>query len=196
MHLWDADGSITVVHCLPSGLFIISLVNALAITFFLYIVHPIVIGHLNFSDGKVVRLGRESIPVVMLGFFSAAIMFEDIREDLKYKIVRNLSAIIIGWINDDRVFASSSHKHHVIKTESVIRFQVKRARITSQTDFNFCIPTFHFGGTLWNFYRSLKTQSNLEKEMNEEEGMINSIEGKSPNTMHGHKSKKRTRDDR
>ncbi|XP_042432732.1 uncharacterized protein LOC122019319 [Zingiber officinale] len=47
-------------------------------------------------EGKVVRLGRESIHVVMLGFFSAAIMFEDIREDLKYKIVRSLSAIIIG----------------------------------------------------------------------------------------------------
>lgn len=40
------------------------------------------------SEGKVVKLGKESIHVIVLGFSSAAIMLEDIREEFRYKIVR------------------------------------------------------------------------------------------------------------
>ena len=40
------------------------------------------------AEGKVVKLGKESIHVVVLGFCSAAIMSEDIRDEYKYKIVR------------------------------------------------------------------------------------------------------------
>lgn len=56
---------------------------------------------MNFSEGKVVRLGRESVHVVVLGLgflLRAAITFEEIREDFKYKIVRKLSAIPIARI--------------------------------------------------------------------------------------------------
>ncbi|KAJ6794700.1 Uncharacterized protein M6B38_230240 [Iris pallida] len=65
-------------------------------------------------EGKVVKLGKESINVVVLGFSSVAIMLEDIREELKYSI------------KDGRgVFSSRSHKGHTIKVGSMIRFSVK-----------------------------------------------------------------------
>ncbi|KAJ8646406.1 hypothetical protein MRB53_008154 [Persea americana] len=67
-------------------------------------------------EGKVVKLGKESIHVIVLGFSSAAITFEDIREEFKYKTKHGES-----------VFASMSHKRHVIKVGSMIRFLVKRS---------------------------------------------------------------------
>nr|CAD1827715.1 unnamed protein product [Ananas comosus var. bracteatus] len=65
-------------------------------------------------EGKVVKLSKESIHVIVLGFSSAAIMLEDIREEFKYKIKHGAEC-----------FASSSHKRHRIKVGSMIRFAVK-----------------------------------------------------------------------
>ncbi|KAJ6839085.1 uncharacterized protein M6B38_316430 [Iris pallida] len=65
-------------------------------------------------EGKVVKLGKESIHVVVLGFCSVAIMLEDIREEFKYKIK-----------DGQGVFSSRSHKRHIIKVGSMVRFSVK-----------------------------------------------------------------------
>ncbi|XP_072988799.1 uncharacterized protein [Typha latifolia] len=66
-------------------------------------------------EGKVVKLGKESIHVIVLGFCSAAIMMEDIRQEFKYKIKGGFGT-----------FVSLAHKRHVIKAGSMIRFLVKR----------------------------------------------------------------------
>ncbi|XP_057974855.1 uncharacterized protein LOC131162417 isoform X2 [Malania oleifera] len=66
-------------------------------------------------EGKVVKLAQESIHVIVLGFSSAIIIEEDIREEFKYKIKHG-----------EGVFASTSHKRHTIKVGTVIRFVVKR----------------------------------------------------------------------
>ncbi|XP_068664261.1 uncharacterized protein [Aristolochia californica] len=65
-------------------------------------------------EGKVVKLGRESIHVIVLGFSSAVIISEDIREEFSHKIKHG-----------KEVFASSSHKKHVIKVGTMLRFAVK-----------------------------------------------------------------------
>ncbi|KAL5700087.1 hypothetical protein ACHQM5_025605 [Ranunculus cassubicifolius] len=65
-------------------------------------------------EGKVVKVTKESIHVIVLGFSSACITEEDVREEFRYKTKRG-----------DAVFASASHKRHVIKVGSMIRFLVK-----------------------------------------------------------------------
>ncbi|KAI4374935.1 hypothetical protein MLD38_012870 [Melastoma candidum] len=65
-------------------------------------------------EGTVVKLTPESIHVVVLGFASAVIVDEDIREELEYVDGR-----------DGEVYQSKYHKHHVIKIGTVLRFQVK-----------------------------------------------------------------------
>ncbi|KAK1322096.1 hypothetical protein QJS10_CPA03g02159 [Acorus calamus] len=65
-------------------------------------------------EGKIVRLERESIHVVVLGFCSASIMSENIREEFKYKS-----------IGGQGVFINTSHKRHLIKSGSFIRFLVQ-----------------------------------------------------------------------
>ncbi|ONK80728.1 uncharacterized protein A4U43_C01F21070 [Asparagus officinalis] len=66
-------------------------------------------------EGKVVKLGKESIHAIVLGFSSASIMSEDIRKELKFNIKHG-----------EEVFSSTSHKRHVIKVGSIVRFSVKR----------------------------------------------------------------------
>ncbi|GMY15366.1 putative dna-directed rna polymerase i subunit rpa43 [Fagus crenata] len=65
-------------------------------------------------EGKVVKLTQTSIHVIVLGFSSAIISDEDIREEFNYKIKHG-----------DEQFGSRSHKRHVIKVGTVIRFLVK-----------------------------------------------------------------------
>ncbi|OMO75368.1 Nucleic acid-binding protein [Corchorus olitorius] len=65
-------------------------------------------------EGKVVKLSQESIHVVILGFSSAIITAENIRQEFKYKIK-----------DGEEMFASRSHKRHVIKVGTMIRFLVK-----------------------------------------------------------------------
>ncbi|KAL1307827.1 hypothetical protein HN51_049728 [Arachis hypogaea] len=65
-------------------------------------------------EGKVVKLSQESIHVVVLGFSSAIITEKDIREEFVYKIK-----------HEQDVYASKSHKRHVIKVGTMIRFSVK-----------------------------------------------------------------------
>ncbi|XP_010271411.1 PREDICTED: probable DNA-directed RNA polymerase I subunit RPA43 [Nelumbo nucifera] len=65
-------------------------------------------------EGKVVKLGKEALHVIVLGFSSACIAEEDIREEFHYRIKHG-----------EEVFASTSHRRHVIKVGSMITFSVK-----------------------------------------------------------------------
>ncbi|XLS93254.1 hypothetical protein HN51_069262, partial [Arachis hypogaea] len=65
-------------------------------------------------EGKVVKLSQESIHVVVLGFSSAIVIEKDIREEFVYKTK-----------HEQDVYASKSHKRHVIKVGTMIRFSVK-----------------------------------------------------------------------
>ncbi|KAJ4779051.1 DNA-directed RNA polymerase [Rhynchospora pubera] len=65
-------------------------------------------------EGKVVKIGADSIHAVVLGFASAAILKDDIRDEFKYKEKSEAGA-----------FVSRLHKKHAIKVGSMIRFSVK-----------------------------------------------------------------------
>ncbi|KAG9445061.1 hypothetical protein H6P81_016401 [Aristolochia fimbriata] len=65
-------------------------------------------------EGKVVKLGRESVHVIVFGFSSAVITSDDILEEFRYNLKHG-----------EEVFASSSHKKHVIKVGTMLRFSVK-----------------------------------------------------------------------
>ncbi|KAI3936017.1 hypothetical protein MKW92_044101 [Papaver armeniacum] len=65
-------------------------------------------------EGKVVRIGEDSINLVVLAFSSVSIVQEDIRKDFRYKIKHG-----------EEMLASRSHKRHVIKVGSTVRFLVK-----------------------------------------------------------------------
>ncbi|KAK2660694.1 hypothetical protein Ddye_007227 [Dipteronia dyeriana] len=65
-------------------------------------------------EGKVVKLTQESIHVIVLGFSSAIIIDEDIREEFKYKAKHG-----------DELYASRSNRRHKIKVGTMIRFLVK-----------------------------------------------------------------------
>lgn len=66
-------------------------------------------------EGEVVKLGQQSIHVIVLGFSSAVILEEDIRGEFKYKIKHGKEA-----------FVSSSNKKHRIMVGTIVRFAVKR----------------------------------------------------------------------
>ncbi|XP_062165510.1 uncharacterized protein LOC133872023 [Alnus glutinosa] len=65
-------------------------------------------------EGKVVKLTQTSIHVIVLGFSSAVITDEDVRKEFKYKTKHG-----------EELYASRSHKPHVIKVGTMIRFLVK-----------------------------------------------------------------------
>ncbi|KAJ7943386.1 DNA-directed RNA polymerase I subunit rpa43 [Quillaja saponaria] len=65
-------------------------------------------------EGKVVKLTQESVHVIVLGFSSAIITDKEIREEFVYKTK-----------HCEEVYASRSHKRHLIKVGTMIRFLVK-----------------------------------------------------------------------
>ncbi|XP_030475959.1 uncharacterized protein LOC115693123 isoform X1 [Syzygium oleosum] len=65
-------------------------------------------------EGKVVKLTPESIHVIVLGFASAVIIDEDIREEFEYRTKHG-----------KEVYHSKAHRRHVIKVGTMIRFLVK-----------------------------------------------------------------------
>ncbi|KAJ7942389.1 DNA-directed RNA polymerase I subunit rpa43 [Quillaja saponaria] len=65
-------------------------------------------------EGMVVKLTQESVHVIVLGFSSAIITDKEIREEFVYKTKHH-----------EEVYASRSHKRHVIKVGTMIRFLVK-----------------------------------------------------------------------
>ncbi|XP_010918524.1 uncharacterized protein [Elaeis guineensis] len=143
-------------------------------------------------EGKVVKLGKESIHVIVLGFSSAAIVLEDIREEFKYKIKHGAG-----------VFASLYHKRHVIKVGSMIRFSVK----------SLDEETLHISGSLmpcqtgcirWlskhgaedepEINRSLKRhrERDIKMEIEEQDSKLNNEGDQAANLSRAHKSRKRT----
>ncbi|XP_022940043.1 uncharacterized protein LOC111445794 isoform X1 [Cucurbita moschata] len=65
-------------------------------------------------EGKVVKLRQESIHVIVLGFASAVITDEDIRNEFKHRTKHG-----------EEMFVSRANKHHVIKVGTMVRFLVK-----------------------------------------------------------------------
>ncbi|KAK6131268.1 hypothetical protein DH2020_034989 [Rehmannia glutinosa] len=65
-------------------------------------------------EGEVVKITPQSIHAVVLGFSSAFIADEDIRDDFKHKIKRG-----------KEVYVSRSHKKHKIEVGTILRFAVK-----------------------------------------------------------------------
>ncbi|KAF8027707.1 hypothetical protein BT93_E0583 [Corymbia citriodora subsp. variegata] len=65
-------------------------------------------------EGRVVKLTPESIHVIVLGFASAVIIDEDIREEFDYRTKHG-----------KEVYCSKAHRQHVIKVGTMIRFLVK-----------------------------------------------------------------------
>ncbi|KAI3460381.1 hypothetical protein Pfo_017044 [Paulownia fortunei] len=65
-------------------------------------------------EGEVVKLTPHSIHVVVLGFSSAVIADEDIRDEFKHK-----------YKHGKEVYVSRSHKKHKIKVGTILRFSVK-----------------------------------------------------------------------
>ncbi|KAJ9548901.1 hypothetical protein OSB04_021444 [Centaurea solstitialis] len=65
-------------------------------------------------EGKVVKLGLQTIHTIVLGFSSATIIEEDIRDEFSYKVKHG-----------KEVYASTSDRHHKIEIGTVIRFVVK-----------------------------------------------------------------------
>ncbi|KAL9237764.1 hypothetical protein vseg_012274 [Gypsophila vaccaria] len=68
----------------------------------------------TYLEGKVVKLAQDAIHIVALGFSAAIITEEDIRDEFRFKIKHGRE-----------IFRSTSHKRHVIKVGTVIRFLVK-----------------------------------------------------------------------
>ncbi|KZV44108.1 hypothetical protein F511_30985 [Dorcoceras hygrometricum] len=65
-------------------------------------------------EGEVVKITRNSIHAVVLGFSAAVIGVEDIREEFKHKTKRG-----------EEVFVSLSYRKHKIKVGTILRFVVK-----------------------------------------------------------------------
>ncbi|XP_074320739.1 uncharacterized protein LOC141657406 isoform X1 [Silene latifolia] len=81
----------------------------------------------TYLEGKVVKLAQDAIHVVILGFSAAIITDENIRDEFKFKIKHGRE-----------IFRSTSHKRHVIKLGTTIRFLVK----------SFDEETLHISGSL------------------------------------------------
>ncbi|KAK1376418.1 Nucleic acid-binding, OB-fold [Heracleum sosnowskyi] len=65
-------------------------------------------------EGKVVKISQQAIHMIVLGFSSAVIVEEDIREEFRYKIKRGKGSYVSG-----------SQKKHKIKFGTIVRFLVK-----------------------------------------------------------------------
>ncbi|CAK9184144.1 unnamed protein product [Ilex paraguariensis] len=67
-----------------------------------------------YFEGTVVKLGQQSMHAIVLGFSSAIIIQEDIRDEFKYKVKHG-----------KEVFVSRGNKRHQIEVGTIIRFIVK-----------------------------------------------------------------------
>lgn len=65
-------------------------------------------------EGEVVKLTPHAIHVVVLGFSSAVIADDDIRDEFKHKLK-----------SGEEVYVSRSHRKHKIKVGTILRFSVK-----------------------------------------------------------------------
>uniref|UniRef100_A0ACD5X025 Uncharacterized protein n=1 Tax=Avena sativa TaxID=4498 RepID=A0ACD5X025_AVESA len=89
-------------------------------------------------EGKVEMLGKESIHVIVLGLFSAAIMSNEIPEKFKFK-----------RRGDGSKFISQSEKLNVIKKGSMIRFSVKSVNTEMNCHITGSLVPPHTGSMRW-----------------------------------------------
>lgn len=139
-------------------------------------------------EGKVVKITRESIHCIVLGFSSAIITDENIRNELKYKAKHGEGA-----------YVSRYHKRHVIKIGAVIRFEVKSLDEEILHISGSLIPA-NTGSVHWldKYFVDAATDSNKETKTEEEMEMQEQITvgGETLSFVNDHeikKSKKRGR---
>ncbi|KAJ6920832.1 DNA-directed RNA polymerase I subunit RPA43 isoform X1 [Populus alba x Populus x berolinensis] len=139
-------------------------------------------------EGKVVKITRESIHCIVLGFSSAIITDENIRNELKYKAKHGEGA-----------YVSRYHKRHVIKVGAVIRFEVKSLDEEILHISGSLIPA-NTGSVHWldKYFVDAATDSNKETKTEEEMEMQEQITvgGETLSFVNDHeikKSKKRRR---
>lgn len=141
-------------------------------------------------EGMVVKLGQQSIHVIVLGFSSATITEEDIRDEFKYKVNHG-----------KEVFASTSHKRHKIKVGTILRFLVKSFDEEILHISGSLLPA-HTGNIQWldknledgsHIDRSTKKRKESEgrREMQEHEKEIVDVAAFSLNTDRRRKKSKR-----
>ncbi|XP_021284742.1 uncharacterized protein LOC110416923 isoform X1 [Herrania umbratica] len=135
-------------------------------------------------EGKVVKLSRESIHVIVLGFSSAIITAQNIRGEFKYKTK-----------DEEELFASRSHKRHVIKVGTMIRFLVKSFD-EEILHINGSLMPAHTGSIRW-LDRNLEEISEFDRSATKSRGREGqedkTFEGSTPLSYNNHikKSKKR-----
>ncbi|XP_038898977.1 uncharacterized protein LOC120086413 isoform X2 [Benincasa hispida] len=113
------------------------------------------------SEGKVVKLRQESIHVIVLGFASAVITNEDIRDEFKHRTKHG-----------EEMFVSRAHKHHVIKVGTMIRFLVKSFDEEILHIAGSLVPS-HTGSIHWLEKNSVEgTVTSSKKKMRENEGEV------------------------
>ncbi|KAJ6998777.1 hypothetical protein D5086_011588 [Populus alba] len=139
-------------------------------------------------EGKLVKITRESIHCIVLGFSSAIITDENIRNELKYKAKHGEGA-----------YVSRYHKRHVIKIGAVIRFEVKSLDEEILHISGSLIPA-NTGSVHWldKYFVDAATDSNKETKTEEEMEMQEQITvgGETLSFVNDHeikKSKKRRR---
>ncbi|XP_038898978.1 uncharacterized protein LOC120086413 isoform X3 [Benincasa hispida] len=113
-------------------------------------------------EGKVVKLRQESIHVIVLGFASAVITNEDIRDEFKHRTKHG-----------EEMFVSRAHKHHVIKVGTMIRFLVKSFDEEILHIAGSLVPS-HTGSIHWLEKNSVEgtVTSSSKKKMRENEGEV------------------------
>ncbi|KAJ6306364.1 hypothetical protein OIU78_021641 [Salix suchowensis] len=109
-------------------------------------------------EGKIVKITRGSIHCIVLGFSSAIITDENIRNELKYKAKHG-----------EGVYVSRYHKRHVIKVGAVIRFVVKSLDEEILHISGSLIPA-NTGSVHWldKYFVDAATDSNKEAKTEEE----------------------------
>lgn len=88
-------------------------------------------------EGKVSKIAHNSINAIVLGFSNATITDEDIRREFKYRTKHGKEA-----------FTSRSHKRHVIKVGTMIRFLVKSFDEEALHIYGSLVPS-HTGNICW-----------------------------------------------
>ncbi|CAL5383481.1 unnamed protein product [Camellia sinensis] len=142
------------------------------------------------GKGMVVKLGQQSIHVIVLGFSSATITEEDIRDEFIYKVKHG-----------KEVFASTSHKRHKIKVGTILRFLVKSFDEEILHISGSLLPA-HTGSIQWldknledgsHIDRSTKKRKESEgrREMQEHEKEMVDVAAFSMNSDRRHKKSKR-----
>ncbi|KQJ96037.1 DNA-directed RNA polymerase I subunit rpa43 [Brachypodium distachyon] len=142
-------------------------------------------------EGKVEMLGKESIHVVVLGVFSAAIMADDIPQSFRFK-----------RRGHGGKFISQLDNQHVIKKGSMIRFSVKGVDTEMNCHINGSLMPPHTGSMVWLSVHDAEYASEINSgkrkskgikiEQNVQDDTTVNNEDSVVNSERPHKSRKRT----